>query len=194
MEFQLALAEEKDIDKIDELVQEAGKNSSNPDYFVADDKDFLMRHIHKEGFTIKALHETEIAGILVVRIPGLAEDNLGYDLAFDDETLLQCAHMEIAAVSPKYQGNGLQKEFLKAAECLLKGVDYLSKENTVFSKFTKEDSTEINSKNRKIKWLLATVHPENMASLKSILFCGYRIAKTKEKYGGLPRHIVVKQI
>ena len=71
--------------------------------YVIGDMDYITRHISDNGFTLVAEAEGEILGFFLVDIPGLCEDNLGYDLGFSREQLLDTAIMESAAVLPAHQ-------------------------------------------------------------------------------------------
>lgn len=41
--------------------------------------------------------------------------------------------------------------------------------------------------------IVATVSPENPASLKNLLSCGFEIRKTVERHGGFKRHVIVRE-
>lgn len=99
-------------------------------------------------------------------IPGLGEKNLGRDLDWPADVLEKCAHIDSVCVRPAFRGHGLQKRLGILAEQRLKEMG--------------------------IERLLATVHPENAASLRSMLTLGFRIGTTNIKYGGLPRHVLLK--
>ena len=62
----------------------------------------------------------QIAAIMIVRIPGLAEDNLGEYLKISREEMKRVAHLEIAVVVPEYQGYGLQYELFCQSEAIVK--------------------------------------------------------------------------
>ncbi len=76
--------------------------------------------------------------------------------------------MDSAAVLPAFRGFHLQRRLMKTAE------EELQREG--------------------FRYLCCTVHPDNKSSLQSVLSQGYRIAKTCEKYGGFPRHILIREL
>ncbi|MBQ4050678.1 MAG: GNAT family N-acetyltransferase, partial [Oscillospiraceae bacterium] len=96
------------------------------------------------------------------------ENNLGRELSFSKDQLLLCAHMDSAAVLPGYRGHKLQARLCAMAEQELKKLGY--------------------------RYLLCTVHPDNRFSLQNMQKSGYEIQKTMFKYGGLPRHILLKTL
>ena len=110
----------------------------------------------------------EFAGLFTTIFPGLGPENLGRDLGFSDEDLLKSAHMETVVIAPEYRGHHLQARLMSKAEEDLKATGY--------------------------KHLLCTIHPENPYSLNNVLSLGYKVEKLVEKYGGLPRNILLKEI
>lgn len=106
-----------------------------------------------------------LAGVFSIIEPGLASFNLGYDLDFDEEGLRRVIHMDTAAVHPDFRGQKLQQRLMEAAERELGG-----------------------------RILLCTVHPDNRYSIQNVLNQGYTIEKTLEKYGGVVRCILRKDL
>lgn len=116
----------------------------------------------------KDLDCPEFAGLFTTLLPGLGQENLGRDLGFTDEELMKSAHMETVIILPKYRGHHLQARLMSRAEEDLKKSGY--------------------------RHLLCTIHPDNPYSLNNALSLGYKVEKTVEKYGGLPRNILLKEI
>ena len=110
----------------------------------------------------------EFAGLFTTIFPELGHENLGRDLDFSDEDLIKSAHMETVVIAPEYRGHHLQARLMAKAEEDLKVADY--------------------------KYLLCTIHPENPYSMNNALSLGYKVEKLVEKYGGLPRNILLKKI
>lgn len=168
-EFTIRRADLADLDSIMAIMETAVQTANQADWFVADNRDFVKRHLRQEGFVLLADNQNQqTAGFLIVRFPGLAMDNLG--LEFDDskDRLLKTAHIETVAVLPDFRGNGLQVRLVQAAETLLSQTPYC--------------------------YFMATVHPDNHYSLNSMIRQGYRILSTTTKYGGLDRHILYKNL
>lgn len=121
------------------------------------------------GFGVTArTPEGELAGAFVAVFPGTDPDNLGYDIGMPQDQLSKVCNMDTAAVLPAHRGHALEYRMLRYGEEQLAGTP--------------------------IRWLLATISPRNPASLKSGLRAGYTVVATREKYGGLLRHIVCKPI
>lgn len=152
-----------DVPAVDALLQAAAEGLG-PAVFCRDEADFLAKHIAEQGFILVA-EEEALAGMVLVRFPGLAEDHLGRELGWAPERLVRACHMESIAVHPRYRGRGLQRALLQAAEAVV-GAQY-------------DD-------------LLATVAPENAASLHNFRRMGYEVAAQVRKYGGYDRYILLK--
>ncbi len=159
----------EDVSVLQAIMETALANIQQKDWYVADDGEFIRRHIKKEGYTLKYTVGNTIAGFLIVRHPVFAEDNLGKYLSdWTGETLTKVAHMESSAVLPEFRGQKIQKKLLQAAE-----------------KIEWERGT---------RYLMGTVHPDNIYSAANLEQLGYECLLETEKYGGLRRKIVCKEL
>ena len=153
-----------------EIVNKVDQGMNVPEWFVAEsyeEFDFWMNE--ERGILYLAVDEDENVGAMFFAIlPGLHPDNLGYDLNMEEEQLKLCAMMDTAAVLPGVRGHHLQYELMQHAEADLREMGY--------------------------KYLLCTVHPENVFSRSNVMKQGYEKLLTKEKYGGFLRDIWMKQI
>lgn len=159
------------------LMKEAYDSVPDPDWFAADEEDVVRRHIADEGFILLAeciseekeqLPNAEAAGFLIVRLPGDAEDNLGRYLELSQQEQKTVAHLESAVVSSGFQGRKLQYRLFFEAEKALEGSQY--------------------------KYLMATVHPDNIYSLTNMKKLGCEKVAEDIKYGGKPRLVMRKDI
>lgn len=156
-----------DVDAVMAIMAEATEGVGK-EWFVADSREEVADRLAGGGVGLFAVCDGVRAGFLVVDLPGEAPRNLGHDLGLPPEAIARSAHMDSVCVRPAYRGRGLQKRLMGAAEAALAGMG--------------------------IRHCLATVHPDNAASLASFLSLGYEIAATKPKYGGLIRHIMRKDL
>ena len=167
--MRIELAGEQDIDEIEALMRRTEQQMENPEWFVADDRDFIRRHIEEEGRTVIARSDSSrLAGFFILRFPGAAEDNLSRDIPGIACLPEEAVHMESAAVDPAFRGQGLQRARAAYGERIAAAMGF--------------------------RFAFATVHPDNRASLTSMQRQGFDIAATKEKYGGRMRHILVKRL
>lgn len=192
-QFSICMAEEKDVEDIYRLMCEAKAGLVNPDFYETDDKKYVARHINEEGFTLIAKYKDLPVAFLMLRYPGMSEDNLIMDmiglkggkyvpllgihevnLSVDKDaedaaiTVIRkkTVHFESAAVSEAFRGYGLQKRMIKEALEILKLKEFL--------------------------FYLATVHPENTASLKSLKEFGFKEIGRLIKYGGMERLLLFR--
>lgn len=168
MDFVIRKAGIRDLDGIMAVMEEARGNVGHPDWFLADNEAFVREHLDGKGFVIAAeAPDGTIAGFFLVKAPE-PEENLGKYLDFDEEKLEKVAVMDSTAVGRRWRGNGLQGRMLEKAESLL----------------DKE----------RFAYLMCTIHPENRFSLHNMERHGYEVKKTALCYGGLLRHILLKEI
>ena len=160
-----------DAKEMTELIQYVHSCMDNKEWYVIDDLDYYTHYL-KDGYgiTYKAIdiETNQMVGIFMAIIPDTKEVNLGYDLGLDEKESKKVAVMETAAVLPEYRGNNLKYRLMQAAEAELIELGYC--------------------------YLTGTVHPENRFSLNVFLKQGYHIAVTKEKYQGLLRDVLMKEI
>ena len=102
----------------------------------------------------------------IIRIPGLAEDNLGRDLNLTEEKQMKVAHLQATVVHPHFRGNGLQR---KMARAHLEEIAEMGYEH-----------------------VCCTVSPKNPVSLSNILSCGFVIRGLIPKFGEWWRYIMYK--
>lgn len=168
-DFTLRLAREEDTDGIFYVMEQVRDTIERPEWFVADNRDYIERHIDGgQGFTVVAeTGEGRIGAFFTIDYPGTRADNLGYDIGLTEEECLRTAHMDTVGVLPEYRGNHLMARLLEMAEAILAKTGY--------------------------RHLMCTIHPDNRFSLGNMTSHGYVIMATKEKYGGFARHILYKK-
>lgn len=192
MQFEIVRAVPKDAEALYKIMETVTAGMEHSEWFVSDDLSYIQNHIGSEpikksnkGFVLKAIAAAdnmtvgnvensadtreEIAGFLMVDFPGIDAHNLGTYLSMSDAQLAKVAHMDSVVILPKYRGNGLQHKLMETAERIIK----------------KETDYRI---------LLATVHPENVYSLRNATDRGFRAAKEVTAYGTYQRYVMIKEI
>lgn len=168
MEFKIRKAEMQDLDEIMEIMDACKKDMENPEWFVADDKYYVKEYIQEKGFIVVAETKNgKMAGFFIIKCQG-QKDELTRFLSYSDKKARETVIMDSAAVRKEFRGNSLQKKMLLYAEQLL-------------------DKSCCH-------YLICTVHPQNLASLKSMQESGYKIKNTVKCYNGLKRHILEKEV
>ena len=186
MDFEIRKCGKEDIDTIVGLIRTVYEQMEQKEWFAADNSEYTRKMLAESRGTAWMAVEKESgqpAGVFMTAIPfppgemiseqeGNAqedyEENLGRDIGLPESELGKVAHMDSAAVLPAFRGFHLQRRLMKTAE------EELQREG--------------------FRYLCCTVHPDNKSSLQSVLSQGYRIAKTCEKYGGFPRHILIREL
>ncbi|MCD8075730.1 MAG: GNAT family N-acetyltransferase [Lachnospiraceae bacterium] len=130
------------------------------------DKMLPGKGLHGIAYKAISMDNGELAGVFTVAFPGDGPKSMGYDIGFCPEQCRRLAHMDSAAVLPKFRGFQLQYRLMAAAEEELRSMGF--------------------------RYLAATVHPDNRASKGTMLRLGYQVMATKIKYNGALRHIMLK--
>ncbi len=171
MEFRIEKAVESDYQLFADIIQTVWRGMDNKDWYFADDSDYTCHMLASgEGLGYKAF-ETKtgaVAGVFLAVMPGLSDENMGRDAGLPEEELPKVAHMDTAAVLPQYRGHQLQCRLMQAAEEDLRALGF--------------------------RYLMATVHPDNIYSMNNGLKQGYRIIGEKIKHGGKRRAILMKEL
>lgn len=191
--YTLRLAALEEAHEIWSVMDTCFQALEHKEYFICDDLDYVKDILSGHGFGVVACDENgKIVGNLLVKYPGLSDENLGYDvfmkmdvrlidgrnqpflqntnlpITLSEENLIRVLHMDSASVLPEHRGHGLECRMITFAETLVDTSKYC--------------------------YSFATVAPENMASLKSLEKNGYQIIVTKKKYTDLVRCVMMKKL
>ncbi len=157
----------EDAPAVYEIMQTVSAQLERKELYAADDLSFIRECIMHRGFGVKAVCEEEMAGFLLVYIPSVTDDeHLGFDIRLNPEEFSRVAYMDSAAVLPEYRGRGLQRKMIEFAEQSGRLGNY--------------------------RYLLATVSPDNLYSLRNLKALGYETVCRCVKYGGLDRYVMQK--
>ena len=168
-QYTLRIATSSDAIEIWQMMDSCRRQLENQSYFICDNQYYVTDVLTTTGFGVVACDFSgKIVGNLLIKYPGMEEENLGYDLSFDFTQLAKVVHMDSCSVLPEARGNGLEGRLLKYAENLIDPTRYT--------------------------YLLATVSPDNIPSMKTLTKLGYEVMMTKEKYEGVLRNIMMKKI
>ncbi|MDL2217769.1 GNAT family N-acetyltransferase [Christensenellaceae bacterium OttesenSCG-928-M15] len=168
MSYSIRLAFQEDAKEVYRILKTVAASVKDPAFFIEDTLAYVQSHIEEEGFILIAMKENTMAAFFMIHIPKDLSGHLGLDVGMTPGDLKKSAVMDVVCVLKEHRGHGLQQILLLDAEkeCVSRGLHHA----------------------------LATVHPDNAPSLKSFLKHGYTIKATKEKYGGVLRHILYKKL
>jgi len=139
-----------------------------PEIFMLHDDMYFLETLRLERSVIGVTTEEGLIAYSIIRIPGLADDNLGKDLFLPQAELAKVAHLQAVAVHPAYRGKGLQRKLTSAHLAVIEEQGY--------------------------EHVCCTVSPKNPISLANILSCGLVIEGLRPKMQGWWRYILHKNI
>lgn len=170
-EIEIFQAGRESLEEAVRLVRNTAEKMKEKSWFVAESLEEFDRWMRKDQgwlYVAKDCSSGQLAGMFFVVLPGMEEENLGYDIGMQGRQLYECAIMDTVVVLPEYRGMHLQYEMMQTAERKLHKEGY--------------------------RYLLCTVHPENKFSRENVKRQGYKKILTKEKYGGFLRDIWMKKL
>lgn len=157
-----------DIEKILSLQQKVLDTLTTKSFLAALTEDDLTNIFQGNGTMIGAFSDDRLIAFRAMLQPEIDEEHLGKDAGLDRSEWPLVIYQEISNVDPDFRGNGLQQYL---GRLLMKQVD-----------------TE------RFKYVCATVAPFNIASLKDKFSHGLEIVALNEKYGGMLRYTLMKEL
>ena len=132
--------------------------------------DKILDKLNDDAIIVKALYKDTLAGFIIAERYINPNSELAREIPSDElSSSIESIEMDNAGVLPKYRGNHLQGKMILKAESIMKERD------------------------ANIKYSYATVHPDNLASLKTLENIGYKKYKEKLMYGAKIRYIMRKE-
>lgn len=165
-------ASKDDIDEIINLKLKVYEDMENKEWYEVNGttKEFLNELLDNDGLLLKVTDvKTEImAGFLMVKNKLKSDGNLSKII--ENIETDRCIEMCNSAVLPEFRGNKLQQRLILMAENIMI------------------------KKNSNIKYSVATVHPDNIFSVNSLINLGYKKIADANLYGGKKRCIMKKDL
>lgn len=125
--------------------------------------------LSEEALMIGLFDEEKLIACRAMLVPEIGhEDHLGPDAGLSELELSKVIHSEISMVDPAYRGQGLQT---RMGKILMEKID-----------------------RSRFRYVLATVAPFNIPSIKDKLALGMDIIALKEKYSGKLRYIFYRDL
>lgn len=160
-----------DFSTVYALIRQVWEELPHKDWFAIDEPGYLSCILNLQSTLVfeACTPEGKLAAVCVLVKPETEEDNLSRYADLPRSEWHQVMHVDIAATLPAYRGHSLQSQLMDHAECLLR---------------QKKD----------IKYLMATVHPNNLPSRRSMEKLGYTCVAETTLYGDLPRCVYWKRL
>ncbi len=171
MEIFIEEATINDIDEIVKLKKNIYDKLENKELYVIDgtNQDYLKDKIENNEIVLKAINsDKKIVGFLIMSTNVKKEEDIIKKVHLEEKINI-CIELVNTAVDSDYRGNNLLIKMIKKAEEMIK------------DKYHK-------------KYILTTVHPNNLASLHSFLEMEYEIKCKSKMYGNLDRYILIKEL
>lgn len=198
-DYTLRSATLEDASEIWSVMDTCYQALEHKEYFVCDDLDYVKDILSGHGFGVVACDENgKIIGNLLVKYPGLDDENLGYDVFCTDAKHSQYDFDNITIPSDFLNSF---KDTIYHIPLTLENLNRILHMNSASvlpehrghgleSQMIAYAETLIDKS--KYRYSFATVAPENLASLKSLERNSYQVMVTKEKYGGVIRYVMMK--
>ena len=166
-EFLLRRCDEKDLPAIVSIQDKviAGLNESHIFERTSDEQ---IEESLREDFCLGAFCEGKLAAAAIMVVNRVTPRNLGVHLGYDEARLHRCATCDSVFVLPQFRGYGLQ---------------------SLFCQLWDEAALELGCTEE-----LATVSPDNFASLRNLRAIGFEILDEKVMYTGVRRYLMGKML
>ncbi|SHI22554.1 L-amino acid N-acyltransferase YncA [Sporobacter termitidis DSM 10068] len=161
------LCAKDDLEEIMALQSEVYENITAKEIFVFSTEDELSESLETDVCIGAYLFGKLIAFTLMVVNPNSLR-NLGLYLDYSREQCLKCVTYDTTFIAPEYRGYGLQRLFITMKDAIAR---------------------ELGAREA-----LATVSPDNAASINNLKASGFELAGEKKMYGGLKRYILRKSV
>ena len=156
---------------VSSLIHQVWEELPHKDWFAIDEPGYLSRILSLESTLVFEACTTDgqLAAVCILVQPESEEENLGQYAHLPRSEWHQVMHVDMAATLPAYRGHSLQCRLMAhAANFVCRNMDTLH--------------------------LMATVHPDNLPSRRSMEKLGYTCVAQTTLYGGLPRCVYWKKL
>lgn len=155
----------QDLDAVMELQKRVDDGMNIHEWFISTPREENARFLAAPNAIIGIFDNEKLIAYGSVGFSGKADENLGWDLDWQEEKVLRCATLDTIVVDSAYRGLGLQRKLIEL--CVNHARNILS------------DCI-----------ILTTICPDNIYSLRNALSSEFEILTRKQKYGGVDRYIL----
>lgn len=166
--FQMRFIRHEELDALFRLHQVVVAGLHHPHLFRPDTRAFMAKHLEARGRTVGTFVDDELVAYAAISFPNDDPDNLGRDLPLPPDEFGHVANYDGSAVHPDFRGNGFQQRM----------TDMRHRYALAHDRYH----------------ILGTVSPLNARSLGNFLAIGCRVKNIKEKYGGMLRLIIHRDL
>ncbi|MFD1928436.1 hypothetical protein ACFSFY_10275 [Sporosarcina siberiensis] len=156
------------LDEIMSLQQKVVNDLLTGSFLQPLDEEEFLYILEGKGLMIGAYYNEELIAFRAMMEPELDEEHLGKGAGLDKSVWSEVLYSEITNVNPEFRGNGLQ---VLLGELIMNEVDV-----------------------ERFRYILTTVAPFNIASLKDKFAHGMKIVSLGEKYNNKLRYTMMKDL
>jgi ribosomal protein S18 acetylase RimI-like enzyme len=168
LRYTIKYLDENDLQDIINLQEIVLANIKDSDTYYPVSKEILKELLDSGDCAMGVVIDEGLIAFCIIHIPGLEQGNLGRDIGMSEMDLNTIAHIQFIFVHPDYWGYSIQNKLIKNILDVVKDIG--------------------------CRHVLCTISPKNYYSLYNTLQWGFSIREIKEKYGGLLRYILCKNI
>ncbi len=166
--FQMRFIRASELDALYRLHQLVVSGLEHPHIFRPDSRAFMEQHIGRRGRTVGVFVEEQLIAYAAISFPDGDPDNLAHDLPLPAEEFSHVADYDGSAVHPDYRGHHLQRRMTEMRHRYALAYDRYH--------------------------ILGTVSPINPRSLANFIAMGCLVRNIKQKYGGMTRLIIHRDL
>jgi GNAT superfamily N-acetyltransferase len=157
-----------EVAELHELMQDVVSRLPRQAWFATDDEAYFHELLDRNGEIRGAYDQGKLVAYSVLAYPGTGEGNLGREFGVPEEELDRVWGLDSTMVHESARGLGLQRYFT--------------------------DWRERRARLLGGRYLYATVHPDNRASLRNLEAAQLIFKFSRPMYGGVPRYCLAKHL
>ncbi|GGA08950.1 hypothetical protein GCM10008018_63230 [Paenibacillus marchantiophytorum] len=159
---------EQEIPQVQELMMDVVSRLPSEALYAMDRIEALYAYLEQDSEIYGVYEADKLVAFTMLAFPAFSESNLGREFGVPESDLAKVASLEGSIVHESVRGRGLQRHFHARREQL--------------------------SREKGMKYLYATVHPDNAVSRRNLEAAGLTVQFSRLMYGGLPRLCYAKKL
>jgi len=148
----------------------------------------MQEMLGPDGLCMGVEDGRRLVGFFGIVFMGDRPDNVGKDLGLPSQELPLVAYFKAVNVLPSHRAMGLQKKLTQALFEVME-VELPGRQDATQAGAGAASPGSVPA----FKWMCSTVSPQNIASLKSFIDCGFVIEGLKPKYRGYMRFLMYRR-
>lgn len=168
-QLEIRLCTPEDLDAVMRLQETVCQQLEDPSLFVPTPREENADYLRLPHRIIGAFNRERLVAYCSLVFPGTAPNNHAWDLGWPPQRVEACGKVDSVVVDPAFRGLGLQRRLVRLA--LEEARSFLPQ-----------------------GFLLTTVSPRNVHSLRNMQSEGFTVLLQTQKYGGMDRLILGRRV